>query len=67
MVRQFNAVDEVRKHPGVTAGVVAVLAGVGIAYKLAEALLKEETLEETAVEAILKDATLPKDAMLHAA
>jgi cell division protease FtsH len=35
--------------------------------KLAEALLKEETLEETAVEAILKDATLPKDAMLHAA
>ena len=35
--------------------------------KLAEALLKEETLEETAVEAILKDAKLPKDAMLHAA
>lgn len=34
MVRQFNAVDEVRKHPGITAGVVAVLAGVGIAVLL---------------------------------
>ena len=34
MVRQFNAVDEVRKHPGITAGVVAVLAGVGIAALL---------------------------------
>ncbi len=34
MVRQFNAVDEVRKHPGLTAGVVAVLAGVGIAALL---------------------------------
>lgn len=34
MVRQFNAVDEVRKHPGVAAGVVAVLAGVGIAALL---------------------------------
>lgn len=34
MVRQFNAVDEVRKHPGVTAGVIAVLAGVGIAALL---------------------------------
>ena len=34
MVRQFNAVDEVRKHPGITAGVIAVLAGVGIAALL---------------------------------
>ena len=34
MVRQFNAVDEVRKHPGIAAGVVAVLAGVGIAALL---------------------------------
>ncbi|MNH77900.1 hypothetical protein D3C73_302020 [compost metagenome] len=34
MVRQFNAVDEVRKHPGLAAGVVAVLAGVGIAALL---------------------------------
>lgn len=34
MVRQFNAVDEVRKHPGITAGVVAVLAGVGLAALL---------------------------------
>jgi ElaB/YqjD/DUF883 family membrane-anchored ribosome-binding protein len=34
MVRQFNAVDEVRKHPGIAAGVVAALAGVGIAALL---------------------------------
>ena len=34
MVRQFNAVDEVRKHPGITAGVVAVLAGIGLAALL---------------------------------
>lgn len=34
---------------------------------LAAALLKEETLEETAVEKILKDTKLPKEAMLHAA
>ena len=34
MVRQFNAVDEVRKHPGIAAGVVAVLAGVGLAALL---------------------------------
>lgn len=34
---------------------------------LAEALLKEETLEEEAVVALLKDAKLPKEAMLHAA
>jgi len=34
MVRQFNAVDEVRKHPGITASVVAVLAGVGLAALL---------------------------------
>lgn len=33
---------------------------------LAEALLKEETLEEEAVDAILSDTTLPKQAKLHA-
>lgn len=33
--------------------------------ELAEALLKEETLEEEAVEEVLKGATLPKEAMLH--
>ena len=31
MVRQFSALAEVRKHPGITAGVVAILAGVGLA------------------------------------
>lgn len=31
MVRQFSALAEVRKHPGITAGAVAVLAGVGLA------------------------------------
>ena len=35
--------------------------------KLATALLKEETLEEELVVEILKDTTLPKEAMLHAA
>jgi cell division protease FtsH len=35
--------------------------------KLAAALLKEETLEEEVVVKILKDTTLPKEAMLHAA
>ncbi|RYG08800.1 MAG: SDR family NAD(P)-dependent oxidoreductase, partial [Caulobacteraceae bacterium] len=34
MVRQFSALAEVRKHPGITAGVVAVLAGVGLATLL---------------------------------
>lgn len=34
---------------------------------LAEALLKDETLEEDKVDAILKDAKLPKEVMLHAA
>lgn len=34
--------------------------------KLAEALLKEETLEETAVDEILKGTKLPKEAKLHA-
>jgi short-subunit dehydrogenase len=34
MVRQFSALAEVRKHPGVTAGVVAILAGVGLATLL---------------------------------
>lgn len=34
---------------------------------LAQALLKEETLEEEMVEKILKDTTLPKEVMLHAA
>ena len=31
MVRQFSALAEVRKHPGISSGVIAVLAGVGIA------------------------------------
>lgn len=35
--------------------------------ELANALLKEETLEEEAVVRVLKDATIPKEAMLHAA
>jgi len=34
---------------------------------LADALLKEETLEEDVVEKILKDTVLPKEVMLHAA
>lgn len=34
MVRQFSALAEVRKHPGVVAGAVAVLAGVGLATLL---------------------------------
>lgn len=34
MVRQFSALAEVRKHPGITSGVVAVLAGVGLAALL---------------------------------
>ncbi len=34
---------------------------------LADALLKDETLEEEAVEKVLKDTTLPKEAMLRAA
>ena len=34
MVRQFSALAEMRKHPGITAGVVAVLAGVGLATLL---------------------------------
>jgi short-subunit dehydrogenase/ElaB/YqjD/DUF883 family membrane-anchored ribosome-binding protein len=34
MVRQFSALAEVRKHPGITSGVLAVLAGVGIAALL---------------------------------
>ena len=34
--------------------------------ELAQALLKEETLEEEAVDAILSDTTLPKQAKLHA-
>ena len=34
--------------------------------KLAEALLKDETLEETAVDEILKGTRLPKEAKLHA-
>ncbi|MCB9820240.1 ATP-dependent zinc metalloprotease FtsH [Candidatus Nomurabacteria bacterium] len=36
-------------------------------HKLAKALLEEETLEETAVEDVLVDSKLPKEAMLHAA
>jgi short-subunit dehydrogenase/ElaB/YqjD/DUF883 family membrane-anchored ribosome-binding protein len=34
MVRQFSALAEVRKHPGITSGVVAVLSGIGIAALL---------------------------------
>ena len=34
MVRQFSALAEVRKHPGITGAVVAVLAGVGLAAVL---------------------------------
>lgn len=34
MDREINIVDEVRKHPGIAAGVVAVLAGVGLATLL---------------------------------
>jgi cell division protease FtsH len=34
--------------------------------KLAKALLDEETIEEEGVVKILADATLPKEAMLHA-
>ncbi|MBX9576114.1 MAG: SDR family NAD(P)-dependent oxidoreductase [Caulobacteraceae bacterium] len=34
MVRNFSALAEIRKHPGVAAGVVAVLAGVGLATLL---------------------------------
>ena len=34
MVRQFSALAEVRKHPGIAAGVVAILAGVGLATLL---------------------------------
>ena len=34
MVRQFSALAEIRKHPGITSGVVAVLAGIGIAALL---------------------------------
>jgi short-subunit dehydrogenase len=34
MVRNFSALAEIRKHPGVTAGVVAVLAGIGLATLL---------------------------------
>lgn len=34
MVRQFSALAEVRKHPGITSGVLAVLAGIGIAALL---------------------------------
>lgn len=34
MDREINIVDEVRRHPGIAAGVVAVLAGVGLATLL---------------------------------
>lgn len=34
MVRQFSALAEVRKHPGIAGGVVAILAGVGLAALL---------------------------------
>ena len=34
MVRQFSALAEIRKHPGISSAVVAVLAGVGLATLL---------------------------------
>lgn len=34
MIRQFSALAEVRKHPGIASGVVAVLAAVGVATLL---------------------------------
>ncbi|MDP1528609.1 MAG: SDR family oxidoreductase [Rhodoferax sp.] len=34
MVRQFSALAEIRKHPGITGAVIAVLAGVGLATLL---------------------------------
>ena len=34
MNRQFSPLDEIRKHPGMTGGLVAILAGVGIAALL---------------------------------
>ncbi|WP_339870768.1 hypothetical protein [uncultured Brevundimonas sp.] len=34
MVQQFNALAEIRKHPGIAGAVVAVLAGVGLATLL---------------------------------
>ena len=34
MVRQFSALAEVRKHPGIAGGVIAVLAGIGLAALL---------------------------------
>jgi hypothetical protein len=34
MVRQFSALAELRKHPGIAGGVLAVLAGVGLATLL---------------------------------
>jgi len=34
MVRQFSALAEVRKHPGITGGVIAILAGIGLATLL---------------------------------
>lgn len=47
MVRQFSALAEVRKHPGITGGVIAVLAGVGIA-----ALLLNQRTGPTRYEAL---------------
>ena len=34
MAQEFDPIDEVRKHPGVAAGVVFVLAGIGLATLL---------------------------------
>ena len=53
MVRQFNAVDEVRKHPGITAGVVAVLATiVGLVIWPAAGLITGAYTNDMAVLAI---------------
>lgn len=34
MVRQFSVLAELRKHPGITGGVIAILAGIGLATLL---------------------------------
>ncbi len=55
MVRQFSALAEVRKHPGIAAGVVAVLAGVGLAT-----LLLNQRTGPTRLES-LRDRFNPRD------
>lgn len=45
---------------------LVLVANAAFLDKLADALLKDETLEEGAVAEVLKGAVLPKEAMLHA-